>query len=425
MSNFDLNVWENGIMGIGERSIIQGLMMPDKFILPGMDCTFDLKSSCLAKPKDKPLVKESLSHEFIMTESFLMKCPIELKATSLFFSDSPRDMKHVFLKGYLMVMSYSLAAASNLVEYRYNDITCGKVKHKSLFDEVDYIWKNIVVVDSCQFTIEEMWVLIEMCDMYPNKRFGEANIYNNLILAKDDLVIFTDKENADFGSLPTYVNHERLWNNIINIAIKMDAVDDLAEVVAGMRGLPYFLREVNQLTGADCFIVDVPLSYSVTLGLEGAFGIIGVPSGNARTDPFFDSGVRGFGLRSENESDNSLLQEWKEFRGVPFFLGMSGKLKDVAVALAGYKRPELEFSIQDAFAWVMGVTKNVPKVGLNAIGKVFKASVSNDELKFVVLAANGMQDICGDGVQDFFVCMDCRTDDITSQSQPAKYRLNS
>ncbi|GAU14372.1 hypothetical protein TSUD_249100 [Trifolium subterraneum] len=77
-----------------------------------------------------------------------------------------------------------------------------------------------------------------------------------------------------------------------------------------------------------CFIVDVPLSYSVTLGLEGihrlrivrhsgyhatskslvadlqlgqmmlmsvfniveqlgAFGIIDVPSGNARTDPFF------------------------------------------------------------------------------------------------------------------------------------------
>jgi hypothetical protein len=53
----------------------------------------------------------------------------------------------------------------------------------------------------------------------------------------------------------------------------------------------------------------------------GAFGIIGVPSGNARTGPFFDSNVRGFGLKSENESNNSLLQEWKEFRGVPFLLG--------------------------------------------------------------------------------------------------------
>lgn len=33
---------------------------------------------------------------------------------------------------------------------------------------------------------------------------------------------------------------ERLWNNIVNIAIKMGVVDDLREVVAGMRGLPFF-----------------------------------------------------------------------------------------------------------------------------------------------------------------------------------------
>ncbi|PNY04284.1 hypothetical protein L195_g000701 [Trifolium pratense] len=248
----------------------------------------------------------------------------------------------------------------------------------------------------------------------------------------------------------------------------MDAVDDLAEVVSGMRGLPYFLRETNQLTGADCFIVDVPLSYSITLGLEGihrprivrhsgyhatskslvadlqlgqmmlmsvfnvveqlgAFGIIGVPSGNVRTDPYFNTNVMGFGLKSENESNNSLLQEWKEFRGVPFFLGMSGNLKDVAVALAGeirdgvytrlrpqllhaisfsryhdttwgtirgYKRPELEFSILDALAWVMGVTKKVPKVGLNAVGQHFNGSVSTEELKFMVLAANRTYDLC-------------------------------
>jgi hypothetical protein len=49
----------------------------------------------------------------------------------------------------------------------------------------------------------------------------------------------------------------------------LDVIDDLAEVVAGMRGLPYFLREANQLSGEYCFIVDVTLSYSVILGLEG------------------------------------------------------------------------------------------------------------------------------------------------------------
>ncbi|PNY04285.1 hypothetical protein L195_g000702 [Trifolium pratense] len=179
MSNLDLNVWENGIMGIGERNIIQGLMMPDKFTLPGMDCTFDLKSSCLAKQKDKPLEKESLSHEFVTRHETCI----------------PQGISH----GYEL---YSLAVTSNLIGYLYHDIACGKVKHKSLFDEMDYMSKSIVAVDSCQFTTEEMWVLIEMCDMYPKRRFGQANIYNNLILAKDDLVIFTDEENVDFVSPP-------------------------------------------------------------------------------------------------------------------------------------------------------------------------------------------------------------------------------
>jgi len=219
--------------------------------------------------------------------------------------------------------------------------------------------KNSIVVDSCHFTNEELWVLVEMCDEYPKKRFGEANIYNNLILAKDDLVVFsTNEENASLdGSQPVYGNPERLWNNIINIAIKMGAVDDLAEVVAAMRGVPYFLREMNELTGENSFIIDFTLSYSITLGMEGllnlpstprivgrhsgyhatskslvadlqlgqmmlmsvfnvvenlaAFGILGVPCGSVRTDPFFDCNVRKYGLRCEAERDNTVLHEWK------------------------------------------------------------------------------------------------------------------
>lgn len=376
-----------------------------------------------------------------------------------------------------MVMSYSLAVVSNVVECGSNDNTCVKVKYKNFVDKVDYLMKNSIVVDSCHFTNEEMWVLVEMCDEYPKKRFGEANIYNSLILAKDDLVVFsTNEENPSLvGSQPMYGNPERLWNNIINIAIKMGAVDDLAEVVAAMRGVPYFLCEMNELTGENRFIMDFTPSYSITLGMEGllnlpstprivgkhcgyhasskslvadlqlgqmmlmsmfnvvehlaAFGIFGVPSGSVRTDPFFDSNVRKYGLRCEAERDNTVLHEWKGFRGVPFFLTMMGNLKNVAVALAGeirdgvyshlrpqllhalpfsrchyatwgtirgYNNPEFEFPKQEkvkAFAWVMGLTKKVPLVGFNAVGQLFSESLSDEELKLTVLA-DGAYDLC-------------------------------
>jgi len=99
-----------------------------------------------------------------------------------------------------MVMSYNLADTSNVVEYQYKDITCVKVKYKNFVDKMDNLMKH-GVVDSCHFTThEEIWLLIEMCDEYPKQHFGKANVYNNLLLAKDDLVNFiTDKENDLVG----------------------------------------------------------------------------------------------------------------------------------------------------------------------------------------------------------------------------------
>jgi len=169
----------------------------------------------------------------------------------------------------------------------------------------------------------------------------------------------------------------------------------------------------------------------------GAFVIFSVPSGSVRTDPYFNSNLRNWGIRSEGDDDYSVLHEWKGFRGVPFFLAMMGNLKNVAVALAGEirdgvcsrLRPQLlhtlpfsrcrdtawgiikghkilemfsmpskqkkvkQTSSLKAFAWVMGLTKKVPMVGLNAVGQLFNESMSDEELKFIVLA-DGTYDLC-------------------------------
>lgn len=95
-TDIDLNVCENATLGIGERNIMKGLMIPNRFILPGMDCSFDLKSFCLAEDKDK----ETLSHQFILSENYMMKCSIHLRAarTIVIAADLSRDMRHVFLE---------------------------------------------------------------------------------------------------------------------------------------------------------------------------------------------------------------------------------------------------------------------------------------------------------------------------------------
>lgn len=103
--DFDLNVWENGTIGIGEKNIFQGLIMPDNFILPGMDCTIELESSCLAKHRDKPLEKESLSHEFILTESYLMKSSIQLETTSAIVARSGMKSRKTIEYLYKKLMS--------------------------------------------------------------------------------------------------------------------------------------------------------------------------------------------------------------------------------------------------------------------------------------------------------------------------------
>lgn len=296
------------------------------------------------------------------------------------------------------------------------------------------------------------------------------------------VIFITDKENDLVGLQPMYGSPERLWNNIINIAIKMGPIEDLTEVVAAMRGVPYFLLDTNELAGEDCFMLDFPLSYSINLGMEsiinlpseprivghsgyyatskclvsdlqlvqmmlmsvfnvvenlGAFGIFGLPSGNVKTDPYFNSNLSNWGLMSEEDGNSSLLHKWKGFRGVPFFLAVMGNLKNVAVALAGeiregvcsrlrpqllhtllfsrcrnaiwgiirgHKIPELfsmpskqekvkQTSLLKAFSWVMGLTKKVPMVGLNAVGQLFSKSLSNEELKFIVLS-DGTYDLC-------------------------------
>ena len=514
--DLDLSVWESGTVGLGERNILKNLVMPDKFILTNMDEKCEIETGSWSKQKGQDLGKGSLSHEITREETFLMEGTIQLKPRPTVMTDSRKpgvqmpaneplhrklmaalkgirpsemsgvalayvgerlvtkqDLRHVFLKGYLMTMSYNLAVSSGRTEYEFDDLKYIKADESKPSNRVVYLMKQGVVINECHFTKEEMWVLVEMCDEYPKKRFGDANIYNNISVAKDDLVVFTDNPGVSYGDQPGYGSPERLWSDIVNIAMKFGALDDLAEVVRSMRGVPGLLREVNELTGRDCFMIDYPRSYSVELaiaGLEintprvtrhsgyyatgkclvadllmskmmvmsvynvieelGAFSCVGMPSGKADKDELFNSTLLNRGVKSENEEENCLLQEWRGIRQGKMCVGFGGKLKDMAIGMAneirsgkydrlrpqllhslpysrcrnttwgtirGWKFKEFSFStsraqrimetsLLRAYCWMMGVTSTVPKVGMNHIGAAFNEVLSNAEVKFTLLA---------------------------------------
>lgn len=417
--NLDLTIWEAGTVGVGERNLLRDLRVEDKFILPGFDSGFRLEACSWAKQREKALGKGSLSHEREYSEKFTVDGTLSLNAMAVSITDSMRpgvqipdnaplyqqliaavtnvrpnqlsgiamsfigermvtrqDMRHVMLKGYLMTMGYNLAVTSGSQNCSYSELS-GKIRRNiSAEQKISTLMRHKIVVDECHFTREELWLLAEMCSPYPKKRYGDRNIYSGIVMEGDDLVILADDPNFHMGNQPGYCSPERMWADVISIAIKMNAMEDLAEVVGGMRGVPKLLFEIRGLTYKEAFLLDFSKSYSIGMGVAGlglttpivnknsgyyatskclladymlgqmmvmsmyniaeqlaGFSTIGVPTGNAGQDKFFSSLLRQMGLKHESEENNALLQEWRGVRGGPFPVSAGGMLKDCVLRL--------------------------------------------------------------------------------------------
>lgn len=410
----DLVMWEESCIGIGERNILRDLNISDKFRCPGMGEEFELQTSSLAKQKGKTFGKGSLSKMASHKESFSSsktillkpKCGLVLSSgreglvvkdnepmyrninsalqgiSGLSFSGPAvsylgeslvlrQDLRHLFLKGYLLLMSYNLAVVSDVVDYHYSelnfDLKTKCVGEKKLSCMLSYK----IVVDVERFTGNEVRLLVEMSSAYPKRRYGKGNVYDKLCVGEDIMAFMTDKSSYDPGPNTGFGSPERLWNDLVSIACKMDAMEDLREVVRDFRGMPFMLKNVTSSTGKDMFSLKYPLSYSLNMGIEGldsrnpfilresgyfstskclvadlllgrmmelsAFNIIeeigglgdiSVPSMDPMMDEMYNSQLRNWGLKSEREEQNRLLREWKGVRGCSLPLSFGPKLKD-------------------------------------------------------------------------------------------------
>ena len=519
----DMGVWEKACIGIGEHNLLRALPFAEKFTLPGMNELLRINSQSLSKQKDKDLAgKGTLTHSCVYEETYIMNDPVELVPAYRVVNNANRpgmpipdnhpmyaqfmagvtglastflnsialsflgeklvlrhDMRHILLKGYLMLMSYNLASVSQVKKLRRNSNRM--TLHANIDPEVKMLLMtmNRVVVDADALTNDELWLFNEMCGPYPSREWGHPTIYSNIKMEADDVVFFSRREASEIPCDRGFGSPERMWNDLVNIAIKFSALDDLRCVVQATRGIPGMMRTVNQWSGKFQFHVEYPLSYSLCLAVNskcpdgvfstrhsnyfatskclvadllltkmmemsmfniieesGALGHVGCPTGGPVADTFFNATLRSYGLSDNLEKVNFLLQEWRGIRGCGSDVMFGSKLRNtvarMAAAIKGgdssFLRPQLLFSIPvsecknttwgiirgwrfqgseildtpdnrvkqnqitKGYTWVMGVGKDVPRLGMNALGSLLLEKFSLEEVKFMQ-CANGNYEI--------------------------------
>ncbi|KAH0640499.1 hypothetical protein KY285_037085 [Solanum tuberosum] len=424
-SDIDLNSWELSTIGIGEKNLLRDVDMVEKFRCPGMDVGFKLNSASLAKQRVvKGRVKGNLSSMKAYDETFLMEDTIKLApmarrvlcpgrsglemlnnaplynkvvmavagietasltdVTMMFACEKlalKPDMRHMFLKGYLMLMAFNLAVISDVYNYKKNDIKAELVAGVSPDSKLNLLMMEDIVVDVAHFSPNEVSLLVEMSCEYPTRRYGSANIYNNIYMSKDNVTFISNDPSYKFPQDMDYGSPDMMWMNLLNIAIKFHTLDDLREVIRDFRGIPGMLRDVSRWGKQSCFTLSYPRSYSISTAVEslaeqfpgvlrnsryystskcvvvdlllsnmlrmscyniieqlGAIGKVGCPSDDTLNDRFFNLNLLNQGLKSDVEESNSLLQEWYGIKNCIMPVSFGGKLKDMVVKMASCMR---------------------------------------------------------------------------------------
>ncbi|KAM3326904.1 hypothetical protein P3S67_002030 [Capsicum chacoense] len=403
------------------------------------------------------------------------------------------DMRHMFLKGYLMLMAYNLAVISDVYSYRYSYTTVELVAGVSPDSKLNLLMMEDIVIDVAHFSPNEVALMVEMSCEFPTRRYRPANTYNNIKMSKDNVTFISDDINYQLPQNMEYGSPAMMWMNLLNIAIKFHALDDLREVIRDFRGVPGMLRDVSQCGNQTCFTVSYPRSCSISTAVDsldaqfpvvlrnsgyyatskcvvvdyllsnmlrmscynlieqsGAYNFIeesgyfvnlGCPFDGTLNDPFFVFNLLNYGLGSDIQEDNSLLQEWYGIKNCIMPVSFGGKLKDMVVKMAhrirsgetSFLRPLLlhplpysasrnttwavvhglrncavvhelrnfdfestqrlngilkQYQMIKAYAWVMGVSDTLRKVRYNRcnpLGEVCIDSLTLEESKFIPL----------------------------------------
>ncbi|UOK20164.1 hypothetical protein [Diplodia seriata chrysovirus 1] len=289
----------------------------------------------------------------------------------------PMDMRHMFMKMYLYMMDYSLAVTSKMTSRTMMcDIEYDGAPNVSEMGRLSYMMDRKIVVDTDGMTPEELGLLVLSAQAYPSVLYAGENIYNQIDMAKDDLVLVNDKEiKVDTSYL--WGSPDRLYHTIWSLACKMDCVPSMVEAFRMMRGMPKMGHDLfRRFDDYQTVVSMVPLSQSLehALGpvknapsvvkypgyMSTSFGLItdlvygkmfeasatnvveqlggigkALSSATPDTSRVFNGLLREHGLEHADPTVNLLLKNWHSLSGTVVRWGFGKSLKDYCVKLAG------------------------------------------------------------------------------------------
>jgi hypothetical protein len=415
-------------LGLVERNILAGINMPDQFTMANWDKEFRINCTTVSKA-DGPGVghlthdKEITLHPY-ESEKWLLaseegivrysdhrgkRVDQDRGVLGLIKSMCPnmnddeadglpmaligekltqgQDMRHMFMKMYLMLMDLNMSVVTRQTNRRMK-IGGNRVVYPKISNAVkmQLIASKQIVVDAEGFTPEELRLLEIAGQRYPHISYGRPNIYNSCHMERDDIAIVSSND-IDISGKNVFSPNE-MYRLIVTIATKLDATDDMEEAFKMMRGRMMHMQDVLRLVEKRKVYSGVPRSTSFTRALGGStrfrkvvktvpgyiassvsliadillgkvfeltatmfieriggLGDLVCETPTATASRIYNGLLRDWGLSSMQKFCNSLMLEWENVGAAPYHWSVQGTWKPYILALTDEMRKGIDVPI--------------------------------------------------------------------------------
>lgn len=393
MTAIDHPKWEDSTISDVERNLLRCCVMKPRFRLSNMHKYFPINTMTLAKGGDNWALG-NLKHSVTKRTTYLAKhkktliptqSHVEYGVTKEPWDPSDRvmakvsgalpglgpnhitpinssiitaryslksDMRHLFTKGYLYLMDYTLATAAKKPTVEVSNYDTMLQENISMRARLAAMVSREIVIDVSTLSGDEVRLLALLGSQYPVVKYCDDNVYNTNRLEADDMLLVSDHK-IDVPASTLFTSPDTFYSLLTSLAVKLDCLDDMREVFSSFRGLPFVMDDYCHRNQVDTFVLKYPKSrhlrgalelrpnerlrvdnfsnyysstisvvldlllgqaynYSVLNMIEGlcANTPIGIPTGDPNKDDVFNDQLRNYGLKNDSPEGNALIMEW-------------------------------------------------------------------------------------------------------------------
>ncbi|QGR26541.1 protease [Chrysothrix chrysovirus 1] len=287
----------------------------------------------------------------------------------------PTDMRHIFMKIYLMLMDYNLACTSMCEDICVRtDIIYDLRNHLPAAARMATITDHDIVVEGDLFTEQELGLLCLAGAEYPSVWYAGDNMYNKIQMEADDVVVVSEKGIA-IDMAVSFDSPERMCNLAWSLASKLGCIPCWCSAIENMRGKPKQVADLMEYVEGNTINSLIPTSFnlSTSFGKEnktysltkmsgyistsysliadllygmvfkaaiscsiesiGGCGTL-LSSSTPKTNLSINGSCREFGYQHSSSDHNAVLSDWERLMRKPVTWDYGKYLKEYALGVA-------------------------------------------------------------------------------------------